>query len=194
MSDKSAVRYTHVAMGKWTQGPFALGSSSGQALGIELSQLVYGSRGPHVVGLCMAGIEAIDGPFMEQALYGLIHNVVEGSAIFIRGITSNDVERSCDLIAKGLERYLIIESDSGLRIAGLAVRPVDEPLIEALYEKKLSSAKEIADAYKMSLPNASIKLKNLVAKGLALRVEKTAPSGGYEYRYFPIRTPDGYQP
>jgi len=189
LSKRIAIQHTKVVLLERIGTPLALGADEGLKLGIELSGLVYSSRGPHVVELSLAGITAIDCAFFEQAVYKHIHDLTVGSAIYVSGIESPDVALTCELTARALGRYLIVEEDQGYRIAGRDLRPADAMLVEALYDKGLDNSRDIAETYDMSVANASTRLKDMLQKGLVLRAEVTSATGGYEFRYFPIGHP-----
>ncbi|MBD8681712.1 MULTISPECIES: hypothetical protein [Pseudomonas] len=189
MSKRIAIQHTKVVLLERIGTPLALGADEGLKLGIELSGLVYSSRGPHVVELSLAGITAIDCAFFEQAVHKHIHGLTVGSAIYVSGIESPDVALTCELTARALGRYLIVEEDQGYRIAGRDLRAADAMLVEALYDKGLDNSRDIAETYDMSVANASTRLKDMLQKGLVLRAEVTSATGGYEFRYFPIGHP-----
>ena len=189
MSNRIIIKHTKVSLIERIGTPLALGSSEGSKLGIELAQLVYSTRGPLVVELSMAGITAIDCAFFEQAVYKLIHDLTQGAAIYVSDVQSEDVARTCELTARALGRYLIIEGKQGYRIVGQDLRAADAMQVEALYDKGLDNSRDIADVYDMSVANASTRLKDMLKKGLVLRAEVISATGGYEYRYFPIGHP-----
>ncbi|AXH59718.1 hypothetical protein [Pseudomonas amygdali] len=189
MSKPIEIKHSKVVLAERLGSSLALGAAAGLKVGIELSGLVYSNLGPHVVELSLAGIEAIDCAFFEEAVYKRIGNLTQGAAIYLSGIESPDVARTCELTARALGRYLVIEDDQTYRIAGLDLRPGEAILVEAVYDKGMDNSRDIADAYDLSVANASTRLKDMLQKGLVLRAEVISDTGGYEYRYFPIGHP-----
>lgn len=193
MSNSIVIQHSKVVLVERLGSAMALGAEAGLKLGIELSNLVYSNRGPHVVELSMEGIKALDCAFFEEAVYKRIADLTQGAAIYLSGVESSDVARTCEITARALGRYLVIEGEQTYRIVGADLRPSDASQVEAVYEKGFNNSRDIADAYDISVSTASMRLKDMLQKGLVLRAEVVSETGGYEYRYFPIGHPRPYK-
>lgn len=172
----------------WSQDAYAVGAKAGRKLGEELARTVLNAASGDIIPLSFHGISAVDGAFFEQVLLAATQADPGDVGVLLVDVERLDVERSCDLVAQALGLNIVLERGASYRFLGAKIKAVDAPMLDAVYGQGLTTARQVAARYSMSIANASTRLKRLSEKWLALRIERSAPSGGSEYHYHPIRS------
>ena len=73
--------------------------------------------------------------------------------------------------------------DQDIQILGQKKKKKNLDILELKKKKKKVTTALVANAFDISVPNASSKLKKLVDDGYILRFEETAETGGIEFIY-----------
>lgn len=81
---------------------------------------------------------------------------------------------------------LTVWADDGYQIIGPEISSSTKELLECVLSQRSVTAAKVAETLKISVANASTKLKKLKDQGYILRAEETAESGGIEYAYLAI--------
>ena len=86
------------------------------------------------------------------------------------------------------EQPLVIWNDDGsYEVIGPEMTESAAELLNYVLSKRQVSTVQVAADLSISVPNASTRLKRLVAEGYLLRKEQTADTGGLEYVYSAIQ-------
>ena len=77
---------------------------------------------------------------------------------------------------------MVIWNDDSFEIIGPELNSSTRTLVEYVLDKRSVLASQAAADLGLSVPNASTRLKGLVAAGYLLRAEEAAGSGGIEFK------------
>ncbi|MNF90150.1 hypothetical protein D3C84_727040 [compost metagenome] len=108
---------------------------------------------------------------------------------FLKDVKSRDLLDNWSYAAQAKEIPLTVWAGDGYHIIGPEISPSMKELLDCVLSQRSVTAAKVAEALKISVPNASTKLKKLKDQGYILRAEETAESGGIEYIYLAIGDP-----
>lgn len=103
--------------------------------------------------------------------------------MYVSYIEDQDIIDNIDYIAQVLKQPIAIKLDQGIQILGPRLTKANLEILELILEQKKVTTALVANAFDISVPNASSKLKKLVDDGYILRFEETAETGGIEFIY-----------
>lgn len=137
--------------------------------------------------LDFAGMMRLDASFPQEAIVELLRKF-RGRRYFVLTNFDNDIiEENVTMAFEKRNEVGIVRDAKGLRIVG--VKPSQELLdiIGFADSRDSITSRDVSEKMRISLPNASNKLKFLWEAGLLIRTEGVAKSGGRENFYSAIR-------
>lgn len=137
--------------------------------------------------LSLEGIEFIDSSFTRESIILLAQLYKGKKGFYLSHIEDKDIVDNIDYIAQVLKQPIAIKFDQNIQILGPRLTKANLEIIELIIERKKVTTALVANAFDISVPNASSKLKKLVDDGYILRFEETAESGGIEFIYQAIQ-------
>jgi hypothetical protein len=175
----------------FTGSPEAWGRDDGRRVYRLLEDKLFESEkadpNARIFVLDFSGMTRLDASFPQEAIVELLRKF-RGRRYFVLTNFENDIIE--ENVAMGFEKRIevgIVRDARGLRIIGL--KPSQDLIdILALADARDSlTSKDVSEKMRISLSNASNKLKHLWEVGLLIRTEGVARSGGRENYYSAIK-------
>jgi len=162
------------------------GNAYGREVYQALLKAVEAAPGKLVFRISVAGVRRVDVSFAREALLELAARYRGSKGICLVNVP--DVDQLENWEAAALRRGQPLMAWRGGKPILLGPEPSrgNKGALEYLLEHKETTAAVLARDLKLSVTNASTKLKQLLEKGYLLRREDLSPSGGVEYTYFVI--------
>lgn len=182
MNQKSIV----VKLRNFTKTDRPFGNTEGKDAFHKLSDFVEGKQGVRVIGISFDGITATDASFARDSVVSLAKQLRGERGFFLTDLNNRDLIDNWTYAAKAKEQPLVIWNADKFEVIGPDLTPATRTLVEYVLSKGEALASQAAADLGISVPNASTRLKTLVAQGYLLRVEEGAESGGIEFKYQPI--------
>lgn len=183
MNQKSIV----VNLRKFTDSDRPFGLAQGKAVFHKLSEFVDKQPEVQTFGFSLAGIVATDASFPRDSVVSLAKHLRGEKGVYLTDVGHRDLVDNWNYAAKIKEQPLVIWHDDRFEMIGPDLTPSGQALLEFVLNKGAALASEAAAELSISVPNASTRLKKLVADGYLRRVEAGAESGGIEFKYEAIR-------
>lgn len=140
-----------------------------------------------IFGISLADIEATDASFPRESVISVAKHYREHKGIFLMQIKNRDILDNWNYAAIAKEQPLTVWNEDSYEILGPVLTSSSQELLEFVLVKKRVLASEVAAELKISVQNASTRLKKLVTQGYILRSEEVAESGGIEFIYQAIK-------
>lgn len=137
--------------------------------------------------LDFSGMERLDASFPQEAIVELIRKF-RGRRYFV--VTNFDNEIIEENVAMAFEKRNevgIVRDSRGLRTLGIKLGQDLLDIVALADARESLTSRDVSEKMRISLSNASNKLKNLSELGLLMRTEGVAKSGGRENYYSAIR-------
>lgn len=164
-----------------TDRPF--GNTEGKVAFGKLLNFVEGKHGLNVIGISFDGITATDASFARDSVVSLAKQLRGERGFYLTDLSNRDLIDNWNYAAKAKEQPLVIWTGEQFEVIGPDLTPATRTLVEYVLSKGEALASQAAADLGISVPNASTRLKTLVAQGYLLRVEEGAESGGIEFKY-----------
>lgn len=159
------------------------GNSEGKDTFRKLSDFLEGQHGVRVVGISFNGITGTDASFARESVVSLAKQLRGERGFYLTDLRNRDLIDNWNYAAKAKDQPLAIWDGEQFEIIGPEMNESTRTLVEHVLKKRAAFASEVAADLGLSVPNASTRLKNLMAQGYFLRVEEVAQSGGIEFKY-----------
>ncbi|CAJ3177372.1 Predicted transcriptional regulator [Burkholderia pseudomallei] len=183
MNQKSVV----VRLRDLTKNDHPFGNSEGKEVFRKLLHLVERTPGTVVFGISLDGIEATDASFPRESVISVAKQLRGEKGFYLVDLSNRDLIDNWSYAARAKEQPLVIWNKNNFEIIGPELNESTRELVEYVLSKGAVLASQAASDLGLSVPNASTRLKNLVAQGFIRRTEGVADSGGIEYRYSAIK-------
>lgn len=176
-----------VKLRDFTSSEHPFGNIEGKNVFRQLVDLVEQSPRTQVFGISLDGIEATDASFPRESVVSLAKHFRGERGVFLCDLRDRDLIDNWSYAARAKDQPLVIWTGSDFEIIGPELNQATRALVEYVLQKRSVLASEAAADLDLSVPNASTRLKKLVADGFCLRAEEVAESGGIEFKYRAIR-------
>jgi hypothetical protein len=183
MNQKSAT----VRLRELTKNAHPFGNSEGKEVFRKLMDLVGQSPGTEVFGISLDGIEATDASFPRESVISVAKQLRGEKGFYLADLSNRDLIDNWSYAARAKEQPLVIWNNGDFEIIGADLNKSTRDLVEYVLSKGSVLASQVASDLKLSVPNASTRLKSLVSHGFIRRIEDVAETGGIEYRYSAIK-------
>lgn len=140
-----------------------------------------------VFGISLDGIAATDASFPRESVISLAKQFRGEKWFFLQDFSSKDLVDNWRYAAQAKDQPLMIWKGEDFEIIGPSVSSATEELIAYVVKNGMVTAAKVAADLKLSIHNASTRLKRLVSEGYLMRSEEIAQSGGIEYIYRPCK-------
>lgn len=163
-----------------------LGSHVGRELLNRLRQMVS-HYGPQVtVELSFEGIVIIDACAVRESVASLVKlHSSPTVCFFISNVSNQDVMENILYGFNAARSSILIKQNNGCLVISKLTKSSFE-ILEYVYLKEQISSLDLATNKEMSIPHASLKLKELMSIGLLTGLKIKSKTGGHEYRFKPI--------
>lgn len=159
------------------------GGPAGQSAQVRLRQHID-SRGPAaLVRVSLQSVKRLDVTFAREAIIGLVQHYRGSAAFCLVDLPAGDVLENIAAAAAREALPLTIWSGDEVQIVGKFPSPGNRQALGLALARAELRAADLAAASKISVANASTKLKQLWADGFITRRQIIAPSGGTEFVY-----------
>lgn len=165
-------------------GPDGWGHLQGREVFGKLRDTVASIEEASVVRISLDGVKRTDASFPRESVVSLARALRGSIAFCLVDIDDQDLLENWDAAARKLDQPLVSWGERGdYRVVGPGPSPGNRPIFQFLMSRDTVTASQAARALDLKLSNASMKLKQLLEQGLAMRIREAAPSGGVEYLY-----------
>jgi hypothetical protein len=182
MNQKSTV----LKLRNFTSNPHPFGNTEGKEVFRKLLDFVDDSNS-RVFGVSLEGIEATDASFPRESVIAVAKQLRGEKGFYLMDFVNRDLIDNWSYAARAKDQPLVIWTEDQFEIIGPEINSSTRELVEYVLKNNSVLASQVAGDLGLSVPNASTRLKNLVAHGYILRTEDVADSGGIEYRYSAIK-------
>lgn len=167
----------------FTGGPDAWGRTEGREVFQQLLGAIEKHPGTLVFRVSLKRIKRVDISFAAETVVEMAKRFRREKGFCLVDVSDQDMLENWEAAALKQGQPLFVWMDGKSRLIGLqpsegSVRPLEF----ALRREEVTAA-DLASAQKLTITNASMKLKQLWEKGFLLRRQTVAPSGGIEFVY-----------
>ena len=159
------------------------GTQKGREVFSLMREFIEKHASSTIFELSFEGIEFDDSSFIRESIILLAQLYKGKKGLYVSYIEDQDIIDNIDYIAQVLKQPIAIKLDQGIQILGPRLTKANLEILELILEQKKVTTALVANAFDISVPNASSKLKKLVDDGYILRFEETAETGGIEFIY-----------
>lgn len=140
-----------------------------------------------IFGISLAGIKATDASFPRESVVALAKQYRGEKGFFLQDLHSRDLIDNWRYAALAKDQPLVIWVGDNFEIIGPPINSSAGELVKYVLEKRIVTASKAANDLKISVANASTRLKRLASDGYLMRSEEIAESGGKEFIYLAIK-------
>jgi len=162
------------------------GNTHGREVYQALLNAVETTSGKLVFRISLSGVRRVDVSFAREAVVELAARYRGSKGFCLVDIPDADQLENWEAAASRRQQPLTVWISGKPRILGPEPSRGNKGVLEYLKQRGEATAAGIARDLRLSITNASTKLKQLLEKGYILRREETSPTGGVEYTYFMI--------
>ena len=170
--------YTHSSQG-W-------GYLQGRSVRQMLQSTIAACPHETIIQISLAGMEILDVPFAREAFVLLAREEHGCRGICLTDATNPDILANCDGAATACNMPLTTWTDHHCQILGREPSAGLTPILQYVLTHSVVRANMTTIPLRISVQNASNKLKALWQAGYILRRQMCAESGSLEYEYLRI--------
>jgi hypothetical protein len=162
------------------------GSAEGRQVNVALLTHVHDNPQETVFRISLEGVRQTDTSFARESVILLGKRFIGQRGFCLTDVTDEDVLDNWDAVARKEEYPLLVWNGNCPRLIGKQPSEGLKAIFNFVLSVEGTTTSEAAEHLKISVPNASTKLKQLAVEGFILRRERVAPTGGIEFEYFRI--------
>lgn len=164
------------------------GNPAGRQVRLQLDSLLQ-DRSQPVVNLDLSGIERVDVSWSREAIANLSHEHRGQRHFFLTGVSNASIRENIDAAFVRMGMSILHRMQGGdYEVLGVALKPHLLQTLDTVEHQGRTTARQVCEAIKdLSLTACNNRLKDLFDLGLLMRFDGSAPSGGREYVYEPLR-------
>lgn len=140
--------------------------------------------------LDFTGLKRMDASFPQEAIVELLRKFRGRKYFVLTNLDNPIIEENMFMAFEKRNEVGIVRDSNGFRTIGMKVTPDLFEILKLADSQDSITSRDVMDHFasaKMSLPNASNKLKSLWEQGLLQRTEGVAKSGGRENFYSAVK-------
>ena len=142
----------------------------------------------HIFEISLDEIHITDTSFARESVMSIAKKYSQEKSFYLTCMMDNrDLIENWESAANFKKTPLVIWKKHEFKIIGPKISASNLECVEYVLTRDKVTASEIADKFKITVPNSSTKLKKLAQQGYIQRVEDVAESGGIEFVYSPIK-------
>lgn len=168
-------------------GDTAFGNEEGRNVYQKLSKELDSYPDKNIFGISIKGIRATDASFPRESVISLIKSKRGEKGFYLLDFCSKDLMDNWNYAAKAKDQPIIVLTDGGYEVIGPDLNKGAKDLLDFIMKEGVVTTAKVAEAFDISVQNASAKLKKLHLQGLMLGVKDVAESGGLEFVYKAIK-------
>ena len=135
------------------------------------------------IEVSLGGIDSLDPSFFRESLVSLAWNLRGQKYFHISDVSNSDIKDNCSLGCLKHKMPLILV-DKGLKsFIGPEISEPTQKLLDYVILKGEVTTPNLARDLKLSVQNASTRLKRLASEGYLVRKNEGSKTGGREYTY-----------
>jgi hypothetical protein len=131
-------------------------------------------------------MKRVDISFAAETVVELAKRFRKEKGFCLVDVSDEDMLDNWEAAATKQNQPLFVWMDGKSRLIGLQPSEGNARPLEFALRREEVTAADLVSAQKLTITNASMKLKQLWEKGFLLRRQTVAPSGGIEFVYFRI--------
>jgi len=163
------------------------GNEQGREVFNKLKARIDLSPETSIFAISLNGIQMTDASFPRESVISIARMYRESKWFYLINVENLDILDNWDYAAKAKEQPLVFWDKEHYRLLGSTLTPSSEGLVDYVLTKGPVLVSQVAEELKISVQNASTRLKKLVNDGYILRKEAAAETGGIEYIYQTIK-------
>lgn len=172
----------------FTKSDHPFGNVQGKETFAKLKDYVDRHPTLAIFGISLEGIVATDASFPRESVLSIAKSYRESKGFYLLDVDHPDLLDNWEYAAQAKEQPIVVWSKASYRVLGLAaLTSSTKELVDYVLKNGPVLASKVAVDLKISVPNASTRLKKLVNEGYIWRTEVVAESGGIEYVYSAIK-------
>ena len=140
-----------------------------------------------IFGISFDGMEMMDASFARESVISLAKAKRGEVGFYLRDFASKDLQDNWEYAARAKEQPLFVYEGKSWSVLGLDLGEETRKLFDFIIKNENVTTSIVAEKFKLSAPNASMKLKKLLGQGLLIGSKGTAESGGLEYVFSAIK-------
>jgi len=164
-------------------GPEVWGRGPGILVQRALITKIGHDQVPEVIRLSLEGVKRMDVTFASEVIIEPVRRYLGIKSICVVHLASSDLAENIMAAAQRHQVPLTIWNGEAVRVVGLAPRAGNRDTLAYVLKRQQVRAAELAEAFNISVANASTKLKQLWEAGFLMRDDGVAKSGGPEFVY-----------
>lgn len=133
--------------------------------------------------ISLEGIEATDSSFPRESVISLAKQLRGEKWFYLSHFNSVDLIDNWDYAAKAKLQPLLVVTSKGTQVIGPEIKGAAKELLDFVVSRNNTTTANVAKELKISVQNASTRLKRLTEEGFIIRSEETSLTGGIEYLY-----------
>lgn len=165
------------------------GVEQGKAVYHQLDLELGKINGSSVIELDLGGIEQADVSFCREAIVEIVRKYRPGRQFFLANLENEVVVENLDAAFRlRNETALLRFQDGSYKLIGKPIGPEMQSILNDVEMTGETTSKQVIERHrKLKIQSCSNMLKILWEVGLLVREEGSAPSGGREYVYKPVK-------
>jgi hypothetical protein len=163
------------------------GNDEGQAAYSKILKELNRHPQAKIVGISLKGIRRTDASFPRESIFSLAKAKRGEIGFYLKDAVDTDILDNWEYAARAKEQPLFVYDAKGWRILGFDLSDDMKKLFDFIIKSESVTTSVVAEKFKLTAPNASMKLKKLLNQGLLMGSKETAESGGLEYVFFAIK-------
>lgn len=164
------------------------GTEQGQTVCFKIQKELNKHPSEKIIGISFKGIQRIDVSFSRESVVTLAKSKRGEVGFYLKDLKNKDNIENLKAAAKAKDQPLIVTDDSSFEVIGPELSPDMKELFYFIMDSNSVTTSSVVRKFpKLSVPNASGKLKKLLNLGLIIGSKETAESGGLEYVFSAIK-------
>jgi hypothetical protein len=163
--------------------PEGWGRALGQRIAVALKARIEEGPADELFCLSLKNVRQMDVTFAGVVIAGTVKHYLGAKGICLTDLADLDLAENIAAAAHRAGVPIAAWNGQVGQILGPAPTAGTRDALAFAMERPDVRARDVAEAHKLSVANASTKLKQLWEQGYLLRGEGSAPSGGTEYVY-----------
>jgi hypothetical protein len=165
------------------------GVDQGKAVYQQLDMEIGKINGASVIELDLKEIDQADVSFFREAIVEILRRYRPGRQFFLTNIENEAIVENLDAaFARRDETGLLRFHDGSYKLIGKAIGSEMESMLREVETLGETTSRQLIQRHKkLKIQSCSNRLKGLWELGLLIREESSAPTGGKEYIYRPVR-------
>lgn len=168
---------------KYTDSPNPYGTTRGRMAHTLLVNDIDALPRASEVGISLANIESADVSFFRECIIYSVKRFIRERSFYICNVADEDLIANLHGAALSGEQPLTCWVGEQCRFIGPETSSANQTMLDFVIRKHKTTTAEAASFLKISVQNASTRLKRLAEEGYLLRSEESAESGGKEFIY-----------